>query len=57
MANISRKLFKVLNIEVNDYIKSYFEENFIIERNKKYKKFKEDLNFKEFIELSQYSII
>ena len=51
------KLFEFLNIDINEDMRNYFNQNFMFKNNKRNKKFKNEINFKEFLNLSKLSII
>ncbi len=51
------KLFRFLNIDINDDVRNYFNQNFVFKNNTRNEKFKNKINFKEFLNLSKLSII
>ena len=51
------KLFNFLNIDINDDMKNFFNQNFVFKNNIRNEKFKGKINFKEFLNLSKSSII
>ena len=51
------KLFKFLNIDLNDNMRNYFNKNFVFQNNTRNEKFRNKINFKEFLNLSKLSIV
>ena len=51
------KLFRYLNIDLNEDMKSYFDSNFVLNTYQRNEKFKKKIVMQEFINLSKYSIV
>ena len=51
------KLFRYLNIDLNEDMKSYFDSNFVLNTYQRNEIFKKKIVMQEFINLSKYSIV
>ena len=51
------KLFQFLNIDLNEDMQNYFDNNFVLKTNKRNEKFKNKIILQEYLNLSKYSII
>jgi len=51
------KLFRYLNIDLNEDMKSYFDSNFVLNTYQRNEKFKKKIVMQEFTNLSKYSIV
>ncbi len=51
------KLFQFLNIDLNEDMQNYFDNNFVLKTHKRNEKFKNKIILQEYLNLSKYSII
>ena len=51
------KLFQFLNIDLNEDMQNYFDNNFVLKNHKRNEKFKNKIILQEYLNLSKYSII
>ena len=51
------KLFQFLNIDLNEEMQNYFNNNFVLKTNKRNEKFKNKIILQEYLNLCEYSII
>ena len=51
------KLFQFLNIDLNENMQNYFDNNFVFKTNKRNEKFKNKIILQEFLNLSKSSIV
>ncbi len=51
------KLFQFLNIDLNEDMQNYFDNNFVLKNHKRSEKFKNKIILQEYLNLSKYSII
>ena len=51
------KLFQLLNINLNEDMQNYFDNNFVLKTHKRNEKFKNKIILQEYLNLSKYSII
>ena len=51
------KLFQLLNINLNEDMQNYFDNNFVLKTHKRNEKFKNKIILQEYLNLSKYSIV